>query len=118
MIKVVVLMISFINSLRFKTKKDGSTTSDKGTTKTTTNIIQAVIIILIYCGKANSCQTISQLDVFLGGCLQNLYISDECKCPVLLSKKAKVSSLKIKHYLDKIGYGDRRLTLNEIRRAG
>ena len=69
---------------------------------------------------------ISQLDPFIdesdvirvGGRLQNSHISDDCKHPILLPRKGKVSDLIIKHCCSKVAYGGRGFTLNEIRGAG
>ena len=70
--------------------------------------------------------SISQLDPFIdesdvirvGGRLQNSHISDDCRHPILLPRKGKVSDLIIKHYHSKVAHGSRGLTLNEIRGAG
>ena len=69
---------------------------------------------------------ISQLDSFIeesdvirfSGRLQNSHISDDCKHPILLPKKGKVSDLIIKHCHSKVAHGCRGITLNEIRGAG
>ena len=69
---------------------------------------------------------ISQLDPFIdesdvirvGGRLQNSHISDDCKYPILLPRKGKVSDLIIKHCHSKVAHGGHGFTLNEIRAAG
>ena len=69
---------------------------------------------------------ISQLDPFIdesdvirvGGRLQNSHISDDCKHPILLPRKGKVSDLIIKHCHSKVAHGGHGFTLNEIRAAG
>ena len=69
--------------------------------------------------------SISQLDSFIdesnvicvGGRLQSSHISDDCKHPILLPRKGKVSDLIIKHCHSNVGHGDRGFTLNEIRGA-
>ena len=66
---------------------------------------------------------ISQLDplideydvIRVGGRLQNSHISDDCKHPILLPRKGKVSDLVIKHCHSKAAHGGRGITLNEIR---
>ena len=65
---------------------------------------------------------VSQLDLFIdesdvirvGGRLQNSHISDDCKHPILLPRKGKVSDLIIKHCHSKVAHGGRGFTLNEI----
>ena len=69
---------------------------------------------------------VSQLDLFIdesdvirvGGRLQNSHISDDCKHPILLPRKGKVSDLIIKHCHSKVAHGGRGFTLNEIQGAG
>ena len=65
---------------------------------------------------------ISQLDPFIdepdairvGGRLQNSHISDDCKHPILLPRKGKVSDLIINHCHSKVAHGSRGFTLNKI----
>ena len=54
----------------------------------------------------------------VGGRLQNSYISDDCKHPILLPRKGKVSELIIKHWHSKVAHGGSGFTLNEIQGAG
>ena len=69
---------------------------------------------------------ITQLDQFIdesnvirvGGRLQNSYISDDCKHPILLPRKGKVWDLIIKHWHSKVAHGGSGFTLNEIQGAG
>ena len=69
--------------------------------------------------------SISQLHLFIdesnvirvGGKLQSSHISNNCKHPILLPRKGKVSDLIIKHCHSNVGHGDRGFTLNEIRGA-
>ena len=70
--------------------------------------------------------SISQLDPFInesdvvrvGGRLQNSDISDDCKHPILLPRKGKVSDLIIKHCHRNFAHGGRGFTLNEKRGSG
>ena len=70
--------------------------------------------------------SISQLDSFIdesnvicvGGRLQSSHISDDCKHPILMPRKGKVSDLIIKHCHSNVAHGGRGFTLNEIRGAG
>ena len=70
--------------------------------------------------------SISQLDPFInkidvirfGGRLQSSHISDDCKHPILMPRKGKVSDLIIKHCHSNVAHGGRGFTLNEIRGAG
>ena len=65
---------------------------------------------------------ISQMDLFIdesdvihvGGRFQNSHISDDCKHPVLLPRKGKVSDLIIKHCHSKVAHGGHGFPLNEI----
>ena len=54
----------------------------------------------------------------VGGRLQSSYISDDCKHPILLPRKGKVSELIIKHWHSKVAHGGSGFTLNEIQGAG
>ena len=66
--------------------------------------------------------SISQLDPFIdesdvirvGGRLQSSRISDDCKHPILLSRKGKGSDLIIKHCHGNVAHGGCGFTLNEI----
>ena len=70
--------------------------------------------------------SISQLDPFIdesdvirvGGRLQSLHVSDDCRHPILLPRKGKVSDLIIKHFHSNVAHGGRGFTLNEMRGAG
>ena len=70
--------------------------------------------------------SIYQLDPFIdeydvicvGGRLQSSHISDDCKHPILLPRKGKVSDLIIKHCHSNVAHGGRGFTLNEMRGAG
>ena len=76
--------------------------------------------------RLNRKSSISQLDPFIdessvicvGGRLQNSHISDDCKYPILLPRKGKISDLIIKHCHSKAAHGGRGFILNEIRGAG
>ena len=46
--------------------------------------------------------------------LQHSHISDDCKHPILLPRKGKVSDLIIKHCIGKVVQGGHGFTLNEI----
>ena len=69
---------------------------------------------------------ISQLDLFIDesdvirvdGRLQNSHISDDCKHPILLPRKGKVSDLITKDCNSKDAHGGCGVTLNEMRGAG
>ena len=69
--------------------------------------------------------SISQLDPFInktdvirfGGRLQSSHISDDCKHPILLPRKGKVSDVTIEHCHSKVAHGGCGLSLNEIRGA-
>ena len=50
--------------------------------------------------------------------LQNSHISDDCKHPILLLRKGKVSDLIVKHCHSKVAHGGCDFTLNEIQGAG
>ena len=66
--------------------------------------------------------SIYQLDPFIdeydvicvGGRLQSSHISDDCKHPILLPRKGKVSDLIIKHCNSNVAHGGHGFTLNEI----
>ena len=70
--------------------------------------------------------SISQLHLFIdesnvirvGGKLQSSHISNNCKHPILLPRKGKVSDLIIKHCYRNVADGGCGFTLNEIRGAG
>ena len=72
--------------------------------------------------RLNKKCSISQLDPFIdesdvirvGGRLQSSRISDDCKHPILLSRKGKVSDLIIKHCHGNAAHGGCGFTLNEI----
>ena len=62
---------------------------------------------------------IDESDVIrVGGRLQSSHISDDCKHPILLPRKGKVSDLIIKHCHRNVALGGRGFTFNEIHGAG
>ena len=50
--------------------------------------------------------------------MQNSYINDEFKHPILLPKRGKISDLSINPYNNKVSHGGCRFTTNKIRRVG
>ena len=69
---------------------------------------------------------ISRLDPFLDkdgiirieGRLDNYYINNNCKHPILLPKDGKVTTLIIQHQHKMAAYGGRGITLNQIKSSG
>ena len=69
---------------------------------------------------------ISRLDPFLDkdgiirieGRLDNYFIKNNCKHPILLPKDGKVTTLIIQHQHKMAAYGGRRITLNQIKSSG
>ena len=69
---------------------------------------------------------ISRLDPFLdkdgiirvGGRLDNCFINNNCKHPILLPKDGKVTTLIIQHQHKMAAYGGRGITLNQIKSSG
>ena len=55
--------------------------------------------------------------IHVGGRLQNSYINDEFKHPILLPKRAKISDLSINPY-NKVSHGGCGFTLNKVRGVG
>ena len=76
--------------------------------------------------RLNKKCSISQLDPFIdesdvirvGGRLQRPHIGDDCKHPMLLPRKGKVSDLTIKYCHSNVAHGGCGFTLNEIGGAG
>ena len=70
--------------------------------------------------------TISRLDQFLdkdgiipvGGRLDNCFINNNCKHPILLPKDGKVATLIIQHHHKMAAHGDSGITLNQVRSSG
>ena len=69
---------------------------------------------------------ISRLDPFLdgdevihvGGRLENSFLNNECKHPILLPKVGKITELLIRHPHKLAAHSGRGITLNEIRSSG
>ena len=54
----------------------------------------------------------------VGGRLDNCFISNNCKHPILLPKDGKVTTLIIQHHHKMAAHGGRGITLNQIRSSG
>ena len=56
--------------------------------------------------------------IHVGGRLENSFLNNECKHPILLPKDGKITEFLIKHHHKLAAHSGRGITLNELRSSG